>query len=469
MAASAAGPVINLDLEDSVSPGDKHAGPRQHHRGQGCFDWATKTLSVRIIRGLDHRPSVPRRGDLLGTGPGPARTRSCDPQGSAAPPISYAVDALVDLHRGRDHRCETHRLRGHHRIRSPASRPCWRKSPPSSPPTSGHEPRPPRFRRLQGMATTGIGGTQETLLHCFRRGAETLVRPWPLGPGPIVPPAAPMARSCPWDGPFGDFLRRRGPIPPRRFRSATLGMVGKLGYPPPNRFALANEVFNPLRGPVTEAREIPRRHVKRQKGPGLRAPPSTRVRLVWDTSPRSSRLEVIVRQSEMMPDGRRPGTARTAGASTGDSRSGSGRDHNPLARTHRHARNRHLPTNTSQPAGSHHSRRATRLASLPGPSAAPAPSAQGRNPPQRPRRHRLDPSGEQPFASGPDRTAGITLLRDDLLNAGDHHAQLGNGRRPNCGDYGLDHHAQDGTARPGRTRMSVSMTACRPARAPTAL
>jgi malyl-CoA/(S)-citramalyl-CoA lyase len=44
--------VINLDLEDSVAPDDKAAGPCQYRRGHRRVDWGNKTLSVRI-NGLD--------------------------------------------------------------------------------------------------------------------------------------------------------------------------------------------------------------------------------------------------------------------------------------------------------------------------------------------------------------------------------------------------------------------------------
>ncbi len=51
MAASAAD-VINLDLEDSVSPNDKAAARKNIIEAIGEVDWGNKTLSVRI-NGLD--------------------------------------------------------------------------------------------------------------------------------------------------------------------------------------------------------------------------------------------------------------------------------------------------------------------------------------------------------------------------------------------------------------------------------
>ncbi|HCP80423.1 MAG TPA: CoA ester lyase, partial [Octadecabacter sp.] len=51
MAASAAD-VINLDLEDSVSPSDKDAARANVIEAINTIDWGNKTLSVRI-NGLD--------------------------------------------------------------------------------------------------------------------------------------------------------------------------------------------------------------------------------------------------------------------------------------------------------------------------------------------------------------------------------------------------------------------------------
>ncbi|MEL6318020.1 MAG: aldolase/citrate lyase family protein, partial [Pseudomonadota bacterium] len=63
MAASAAD-VINLDLEDAVSPADKPEARKNIIQAIGDVDWGDKTLSVRI-NGLDteywHRDVV----DLL--------------------------------------------------------------------------------------------------------------------------------------------------------------------------------------------------------------------------------------------------------------------------------------------------------------------------------------------------------------------------------------------------------------------
>ena len=51
MAASAAD-VINIDLEDSVAPGDKDSARANAVRAINEVDWGGKTLSVRI-NGLD--------------------------------------------------------------------------------------------------------------------------------------------------------------------------------------------------------------------------------------------------------------------------------------------------------------------------------------------------------------------------------------------------------------------------------
>ena len=51
MAASAAD-VVNLDLEDSVSPDDKDSARANIIQAIGDIDWGNKTVSVRI-NGLD--------------------------------------------------------------------------------------------------------------------------------------------------------------------------------------------------------------------------------------------------------------------------------------------------------------------------------------------------------------------------------------------------------------------------------
>ncbi|MAD95017.1 MAG: CoA ester lyase, partial [Rhodobacteraceae bacterium] len=51
-AAASAADVINIDLEDSVSPADKSEARKNVIKGINELDWGTKTVSVRI-NGLD--------------------------------------------------------------------------------------------------------------------------------------------------------------------------------------------------------------------------------------------------------------------------------------------------------------------------------------------------------------------------------------------------------------------------------
>ena len=78
MAASAAD-VINLDLEDSVSPSDKDSARANVIEAVNTIDWNTKTLSVRI-NSLDTPYWYPRRRGPSGTNRRPPRSNH-DPEG----------------------------------------------------------------------------------------------------------------------------------------------------------------------------------------------------------------------------------------------------------------------------------------------------------------------------------------------------------------------------------------------------
>ena len=108
------------------------------------------------------------------------------------------------------------------------------------------------FAASMGMATTGIGGTQENY-YMLHEGAKYWCDPWHWAQAAIVA-ACRTHGVLPVDGPFGDFGDDEGFRAQAR-RSATLGMVGT-GAIHPRQVALANEVFSPSDEAVREAREI---------------------------------------------------------------------------------------------------------------------------------------------------------------------------------------------------------------------
>ena len=108
------------------------------------------------------------------------------------------------------------------------------------------------FAASMGMATTGIGGTQENY-YMIREGGRHWPDPWHWATAAIVA-ACRTHGVLPVDGPFGDFSDDEGFRAQAR-RVATLGMVGKWAIHP-KQVALANEIFTPSEDAVTEAREI---------------------------------------------------------------------------------------------------------------------------------------------------------------------------------------------------------------------
>ena len=108
------------------------------------------------------------------------------------------------------------------------------------------------FAASMGMATTGIGGTQEDY-YMLHNGQKHWSDPWHWAQAAIVA-ACRTHGVLPVDGPFGDFSDDDGFRAQAR-RSATLGMVGKWAIHP-KQVALANEVFTPSQAAVTEAKEI---------------------------------------------------------------------------------------------------------------------------------------------------------------------------------------------------------------------
>lgn len=245
MAASPAD-VINLDLEDSVAPQDKAAAREAVVRASREIDWGRKTLSVRI-NGLDtpwwHR-------DVIAVVEGGGRVdRVMVPKVGSAADV-YAVEALLsaaEMEAGRTDPIAIEVI-----IESAAGIAHVEAIAGASPRLVAMSLGAADFAASMGMATTGIGGTQEDY-YMLREGAQHWADPWHWAQAAIVA-ACRTHGLLPVDGPFGDFGDDEGFIAQAR-RSAVLGMVGKWAIHP-KQVRLANEVFTPPEAAVAEAREI---------------------------------------------------------------------------------------------------------------------------------------------------------------------------------------------------------------------
>lgn len=246
MAASEAD-VINLDLEDSVSPSDKETARANVIEAINAVDWGKKTLSVRI-NGLDtpywYRDVVDvleQAGDRL--------DQIMIPKVGCAGDI-YAVDALVtavEAAKGRTKPIDFEVI-----IESAAGIAHVEEIAAASPRLVAMSLGAADFAASMGMQTTGIGGTQENY-YMLHEGQKHWSDPWHWAQAAIVA-ACRTHGLLPVDGPFGDFSDDDGYIA-QALRSATLGMVGKWAIHP-KQIALANTVFTPSEKAVAEAREI---------------------------------------------------------------------------------------------------------------------------------------------------------------------------------------------------------------------
>jgi malyl-CoA/(S)-citramalyl-CoA lyase len=246
MAAGAAD-VINLDLEDSVAPDDKAQARKNIIEAIGDIDWGGKTLSVRI-NGLDtpywYRDVV----DLLENASDRLDQIMIPKVGCTAD--VYAVDALVTA---------VERAKGRIRpisfeviIESAAGIAHVEEIAAASPRLQAMSLGAADFAASMGMATTGIGGTQENY-YMLREGQKYWSDPWHWAQTAIVA-ACRTHGVLPVDGPFGDFSDDEG-FRAQALRSATLGMVGKWAIHP-KQVAIANEVFTPSAEAVADARAI---------------------------------------------------------------------------------------------------------------------------------------------------------------------------------------------------------------------
>lgn len=288
MAASAAD-VVNLDLEDSVAPDDKEQARKNIIQAIGDVDWGTKTLSVRI-NGLDtpwwYRDVV----DLIEQASERLDQIMIPKVGNAMD--LYAVDALVtaaEKARGR-----TKPIAFEVIIESAAGISHVEEIAAATPRLQAMSLGAADFAASMGMATTGIGGTQENY-YMARQGQKYWADPWHWAQAAIVA-ACRTHGVLPVDGPFGDFSDAEG-FRAQALRSATLGMVGKWAIHP-SQVALANEIFSPGEKAVTEAREILSAMEEAQRsGAGAAV---YKGRLVDIASIRQA--QVIVRQAELIRD-----------------------------------------------------------------------------------------------------------------------------------------------------------------------
>ena len=286
MAGSAAD-VINLDLEDSVAPDDKEQARRNVIQAIGDIDWGNKTLSVRI-NGLDtpfwYRDVV----DLLEQASDRLDSIMIPKVGNAAD--IYAVDALVTA---------AERAKGRTKpiafeviIESAAGISHVEEIAAASPRLQAMSLGAADFAASMGMATTGIGGTQENY-YMAHAGQKYWADPWHWAQAAIVA-ACRTHGVLPVDGPFGDFSDQEG-FRAQALRSATLGMVGKWAIHP-SQVALANEIFSPGEKAVAEAREILAAMDEAQRsGAGAAVYKGRRVDIAS-----IRQAQVIVRQAELI-------------------------------------------------------------------------------------------------------------------------------------------------------------------------
>ncbi len=287
MAASQAD-VINLDLEDSVSPGDKDSARTNVIEAVNDIDWGAKTLSVRI-NGLDtpfwYRDVVDvleQAGDRL--------DQIMIPKAGNAGDI-YAVDALVsaiEAAKGRSRPIGFEVI-----IETAAGLAHVEEIAAASPRMQAMSLGAADYAASMGMQTTGIGGTQDGYYMRTPTGENHWSDPWHM-PTVAIVAACRTHGLLPVDGPFGDFSDKEGFIAQAR-RAATLGMVGKWAIHP-KQVALSNDVFTPSEAQITEAREILAAMAEAEaSGQGAAV---YKGRLVDIASIRQA--QVIVRQSEMI-------------------------------------------------------------------------------------------------------------------------------------------------------------------------
>lgn len=245
--ANSTADVINLDLEDSVSPGDKEKARLNVIQAINDIDWKNKTVSVRI-NSLDtpywYRDTI----DLLENCSERLDNLTIPKVGCAAD--VYAVDSLVSAVEKAAARSK--KVGFEIIIESAAGITNVNDIARSSTRIESMALGAADFAASMGMATIGIGGTQEGY-YMYHGGQKYWSNPWHWAQASLVA-ACRTNGVLPVDGPYGDFSDRDGFFAEAR-RAATLGMVGKWAIHP-NQVELANEVFTPTPSAINEAKEI---------------------------------------------------------------------------------------------------------------------------------------------------------------------------------------------------------------------
>ena len=291
--ASSQADVINIDLEDSVSPADKAQARVNTIKAINEIDWGKKTLSVRI-NGLDTEFWYKDVVDLMEQTNGRLDLIMIPKAGVAAD--LYAVDALVssiELAKKSEKRIGFEAI-----IETAMGFANVKEIAAASKRLQSLHLGAADFAASMGMQTTGIGGTQEGYYVLPPKDAEgprtpAYGDPWHAVVAAIVS-ACRVNGVLPVEGPFGDFNDDDGFIAQAR-RVATIGMVGKWAIHP-KQVELANQVFTPSEKQVGEAREI-LNAMKEAERTGQGAT-TYKGRLIDIASIRQA--EVIVKQAEMM-------------------------------------------------------------------------------------------------------------------------------------------------------------------------
>jgi malyl-CoA/(S)-citramalyl-CoA lyase len=246
MALSAAD-VVNLDLEDSVAPGDKEKARSNVIEAINSIDWKNKTVSVRI-NSLDtpfwHRDII----DLLENCSERLDNLTIPKAGCAAD--IYAVDALVSSVEQASARSK--KIGFDILIESAAGLTNVNQIATSSSRIESMAFGAADFAASMGMVTTGIGGTQDGY-YMHHAGQKYWCNPWHWAQASLVA-ACRSSGILPVDGPYGDFNDHEGFIAEAK-RASTLGMVGKWAIHP-NQIAPANKIFTPSLDAIEEAKEI---------------------------------------------------------------------------------------------------------------------------------------------------------------------------------------------------------------------
>jgi malyl-CoA/(S)-citramalyl-CoA lyase len=245
--ANSAADVINLDLEDSVAPGDKEKARLNAIDAINSIDWKNKTVSVRI-NSLDtpywHRDVI----ELL---------ENCSerldnitiPKAGCAADI-YAVDVLVSSVEQATARSK--KIGFDILIETAAGLTNVNQIANSSTRIESMAFGAADFAASMGMVTTGIGGTQDGY-YMHHGGEKYWSNPWHWAQASLVA-ACRSYGILPVDGPYGDFNDHEGFLAEAK-RASTLGMVGKWVIHP-NQIAPANEIFSPSLDAIEEAKEI---------------------------------------------------------------------------------------------------------------------------------------------------------------------------------------------------------------------